>query len=104
MTIQSPGDAASTACWMDRNWPGLPCQVPTVHTRGLGLCAAAAGAAAATPLRPNVSRAAPAAAPIRGHELARVVRPVVRPGDFDVGTAAHPLATSGRGHGAATRW
>jgi len=89
MTIQSPGDAASTAAWMERNWPRLPCQVPTVHTLGRGL--PRAGAAAAAPPKPDPSKtAAVAAAATRSHnpEMARRARA----GDVAVRKAIHPLA------------
>src|SRR6266581_5847119 len=89
MTIQSPGAAVSTACWMDRNWPCLPCQLPTVHTLGLEPCPLVACAAVAAPLRPNVSRAAtvPGTA-IRRHEPEKVRQTRAE----DVGNAVHPLA------------
>src|SRR6516164_1725907 len=87
MTIQSPGDAASTAAWMDWNRPCFPCQLPTVHTLGFGPFLA--GAAAAAPLRPDPTRTATiAAAIIRRHDRATVRR--ARAEDFAVGKAIHP--------------
>src|SRR6516164_1396858 len=93
MTIQSPGDAASTAAWMDWNRPCLPCQLPTVHTLGFGPFLA--GAAAATPLKPAPSRTATmAAATIRSHDRATVRRTPAE--DFAVRKTIPPCQ-SGRG-------
>src|SRR6266571_2099628 len=101
MTIQSPGAAVSTACWMDRNWPCLPCQLPTVHTLGLEPCPLVACAAVAAPLRPNVSRAAtvPGTA-IRRHEPEKVRQTRAE----DVGNAVHPLASPAAAPMPRLRW
>src|SRR5260370_10630326 len=88
MTIQSPGAAASTAAWMDRNWPRLPCQVPTVHTLGFG--PPRAGAAVATPLRPNPSKTAAVTAATTQSPDPEMMRRT-RAEDFAVPKAIHPL-------------
>src|SRR5258708_13310967 len=88
MPIQSAGAGASTAAWMDRNWPRLPCQVPTVHTLGFG--PPRAGAAVATPLRPNPSKtAAVTAATTRSPDPEMIPRTPAE--DFAVRKAIPPL-------------
>src|SRR5260370_9844699 len=87
MTIQSPGAAASTAAWMDRNWPRLPCQVPTVHTLGFG--PPRADAAVATPLRPNPSKTAAVTAATTRSPDPEMMRPTPA-ADFAVRKAIHP--------------
>src|SRR5258708_39892241 len=88
MPIQSAGAGASTAAWMDRNWPRLPCQVPTVHTLGFG--PPRAGAAVATPLGPNPSKtAAVTAATTRSPDPETMRRTHAE--DFAVRNAIHPL-------------
>src|SRR5262245_41350440 len=62
MTIQSPGDAASTAAWIVENWPGLPCHLPTVQTFGFGPCACPGAACAWVAVARTSSPAAASAA------------------------------------------
>src|SRR5260221_14032159 len=98
MTIQSPGDAASTAAWIDPNWPRLPCQVPTVHTLGLGPLRAGPAAA----LRPSPSTTAAVAAAATRSPDPEMMRQA-RAEDFVVRKAIHPLASPPPPN-AATRW